>query len=174
MGDDCATGALLRAAAGRQRRGRCTPPAAEWPCFHSRPRRWPASHGEFARAGIMMGPPGRCPHAFRAGEPRLFAPSSSRGSLLPPPASCTPPRRLDSSSLGLRGACRAPGRRRAEGEFMRSLLLVCAALSAGAAHAASISVESTGPDKPALVVVERRLEKKDRGQVFTKTRSPGS
>ena len=49
---------------------------------------------------------------------------------------------------------------------MRSLLLVCAALSAGAAHAASISIESTGPDKPALVVVQGSFEKKDGDQFF--------
>jgi hypothetical protein len=57
---------------------------------------------------------------------------------------------------------------------MRSLSLVCAALSACGAHAASISVESTGLDKPALVVVQGSFEKKDGDQFFTKTGSLGS
>jgi hypothetical protein len=49
--------------------------------------------------------------------------------------------------------------------------LACAVLSAGSAHAASISVESTGPDKPAVVVVQGSFEGKDGEQFFTKTAS---
>jgi hypothetical protein len=54
---------------------------------------------------------------------------------------------------------------------MRFAALVCAALSAGSAHAASISVESIGPDKPAVVVVRGSFEGKDGEQFFTKTAS---
>ena len=57
---------------------------------------------------------------------------------------------------------------------MRSLALVCAAAWAGAAHAASISVESTDPAQPALVVVQGSFETKDGDQFFTKTGSLGS
>ncbi len=46
-----------------------------------------------------------------------------------------------------------------------------AVLSAGSAHAASISVESTGPDKPPVVVVQGSFEGKDGEQFFTKTGS---
>ncbi len=40
-----------------------------------------------------------------------------------------------------------------------------------AKHSASISVESTGPDKPAVVVVQGSFEGKDGEQFFTKTGS---
>jgi hypothetical protein len=52
---------------------------------------------------------------------------------------------------------------------MRSLVLACAALSAGSAHAASISVQAPGPDKPALVVVQGSFDANDGEQFFTKT-----
>jgi hypothetical protein len=52
---------------------------------------------------------------------------------------------------------------------MRLSALVCAVLSAGSAHAANISVESGGPDKPALVVVQGSFEGKDGEQFFSKT-----
>ena len=54
---------------------------------------------------------------------------------------------------------------------MRFPALACAVLSAGSAHAASISVESTGPDKPPVVVVQGSFEGKDGEQFFTKTGS---
>ena len=54
---------------------------------------------------------------------------------------------------------------------LRSLALACAALSAGSAYAASISVESTGLAKPALVIVEGSFDAKDGEQFFTKTSS---
>ena len=54
---------------------------------------------------------------------------------------------------------------------MRFSALACAALSAGAAHAASISIEATGVDKPALVVVQGSFDAKDGEQFFTKTSS---
>src|SRR3989442_10870547 len=54
---------------------------------------------------------------------------------------------------------------------MRFPALACAVLSAGSAHAASISVESTGPGKPAVVVVQGSFEGKDGEQFFTKTAS---
>jgi hypothetical protein len=44
-------------------------------------------------------------------------------------------------------------------------------LSAGSAYAASISVESTGQDKPPLIVVKGSLDAKDGEQFFTKTSS---
>src|SRR6266536_3217888 len=56
-------------------------------------------------------------------------------------------------------------------EFMRFPALACAVLSAGSAHAASISVESTGPDKPPVVVVQGSFEGKDGEQFFRKTGS---
>jgi len=52
---------------------------------------------------------------------------------------------------------------------MRVAALVCAVLSAGSAHAASISIESTGPDP--VVVVQGSFEGKDGEQFFTKTGS---
>jgi hypothetical protein len=54
---------------------------------------------------------------------------------------------------------------------MRFPAFACAVLSAGSAHAASISVESTGPDKPPVVVVQGTFEGKDGEQFFTKTGS---
>jgi hypothetical protein len=54
---------------------------------------------------------------------------------------------------------------------MRFPTLACVALSASAAHAASISIESTGADKPALVVVQGSFDAKDGEQFFTKTSS---
>ncbi len=54
---------------------------------------------------------------------------------------------------------------------MRFPALACAVLSAGSAHAASISVESTGPDKPPVVVVQGSFEGKDGEQFFRKTGS---
>ena len=54
---------------------------------------------------------------------------------------------------------------------MRFPALACVVLSAGSAHAASISVEPTGPDKPAVVVVQGSFERRDGEQFFTKTAS---
>jgi hypothetical protein len=54
---------------------------------------------------------------------------------------------------------------------VRSLALACAALWAGSAYAASISVESAGSDKRALIVVQGSFETKDGEQFFTKTSS---
>ncbi len=71
--------------------------------------------------------------------------------------------------LGAPAKLRASGEQREE--FMRFPALACAVLSAGSAHAASISVESTGPDKPPVVVVQGSFEGKDGEQFFTKTGS---
>ena len=54
---------------------------------------------------------------------------------------------------------------------MRFPAFACAALSAGSVHAASISIESANPDKPALVVVQGSFDANDGEQFFTKTRS---
>jgi hypothetical protein len=54
---------------------------------------------------------------------------------------------------------------------MRFSAVVCAGLWVGTAHAASISVESAGTDKPALVMVQGNFGAKDGDQFFTKTSS---
>ncbi len=67
----------------------------------------------------------------------------------------------------------APAKFRASGEqgqeFMRVAALVWTVFWAGSAHAASISIESTGPDP--VVVVQGSFEGKDGEQFFTKTGS---
>jgi hypothetical protein len=54
---------------------------------------------------------------------------------------------------------------------MRFPALACALLSAGATHAANISIESANPDKSALVVVQGNFDTNDGEQFFTKTSS---
>ena len=77
--------------------------------------------------------------------------------------------RVGDLPLGARRACQVPSQREQGQEFMRVAALVCAVLSAGSAHAASISIESTGPDP--VVVVQGSFEGKDGEQFFTKTGS---
>src|ERR1700724_220827 len=52
---------------------------------------------------------------------------------------------------------------------MRLAILVCGVLSAGYAQAATISVQSAGPEKPALVVVQGTLNAIDGERFFAKT-----
>src|SRR5260370_21127719 len=51
---------------------------------------------------------------------------------------------------------------------MRLPILACAMLSAGYARAATISVQSAGSERPAVVVVQGTLEAADGGRFFAK------
>jgi hypothetical protein len=57
---------------------------------------------------------------------------------------------------------------------MRSAFLVCATLSAGYAEAATISVQSAGPQQPAIVIVQGPLHATDGDRFFAKTAPLGA